>query len=187
MLNVLLIAILSFSDGYATVPQKGTHENAEPCLAIWRTGGMQLHPNQGLEMAVWPDGAILLSPRREALGEGVLVGKIDPNDITLALRRVRENGFHNLKRDWCVPDSAYTSILVRDAKTAEHRWHEFLLPGFGGDLNTDAEYRAFVRAWKQTRAAVESLAPIEIRSLGPNEDFRGYVAASPEKTAWRPD
>ena len=117
----------------------------------------------------------------------MLVGKVDPADLRAALASIRDARFQKLNRDWQAPDSGYVTILVRDTGVStKHSWHEYLLPGFGGNINTDADYREFVRSWKKTRAAIEGLAPLELRTLQDTDDFRGYVVGAPEKTTWRP-
>ena len=106
------------------------------------------------------------------------------------LASIRKAGFWEEHKGDLVPDAGYSIITVRDGtRTASHRWHERLLPGFGSDLNTDAKYRAFVRMWKKTSGAIESLAPVEIarldEKLGKDRVFRGYVVDEPRKTPWR--
>ena len=189
VLRTILIATVSLgtaSIAMVTVMATGEPEESNPCLVIWRYGGNAPGANQGLELAVWPDGSILLSPRSEALGKNLLAGRVDPNDLAAALSMIREVGFQKLTRDWFVPDSAGTTIFVSDDKVTRRSWHEYLLPGFGGDINTDHEYCAFVRTWKKTCAAIEGLAPIELRRLEEAKEFRGYVVDAPEKTPWRP-
>jgi hypothetical protein len=166
-----------------------THPADWPCLAVWHDGGMRRNANSGLKLAVWSDGTILLSPREEKPGESLLVGKVDESDVKAMLQAVRDAGFFELGRDYVVPDSSYATIAVRgDNKAAVHSWHGFLLPGFGGDLNTDPSYRAFIKVWKRTAGAIESLAPVELHRLseraGTDTMFRGYVIASPQKTGW---
>ena len=160
--------------------------DSAPCLVIWHTGGMQENPNHGLEVAIWSDGVVLLSPLPESLGKHMLTGRIDKQELADALRCIHDVGFSKLTRDWQVPDSEFTTIAVLDGQTATHSWHEYLMPGFGGDLNTDADYRAFIRTWKKTRAAIEGLAPIELRPIGNAKEFRGYLVDAPYKTTWRP-
>jgi hypothetical protein len=162
-----------------------------PCVVIWRYGGNSLKPNAGLEFAAWNDGTILFSPSPRQLGEHLVAGRVEPGDLAAALVAIRAADFFAKHRDMLVPDSSYTVLMVRDgAQQAVHGWHEYLLPGFGGDLNSDADYRAFVRMWKKTRGALTALAPIEMHTLADRlegrSDFRGYAPSAPEKTLWRP-
>jgi hypothetical protein len=196
-LRALVIAIMSLKvAGCATmtVRDRGKAEQTvrdtvkasqpDPCVVIWRQAYGS--GNGGLELAVWPDGVILLSPWPQALGENLLAGRVDPSDLADALSCIREAGFQKLTRDWVVPDSDATTIAVTDEKVTHRSWHGCLFPGFGGDVNTDPGYRAFIRSWKKTHAAIEGLAPIELRRLEGLKEFRGYVVDAPEETPWRP-
>lgn len=184
-----------------------------PCVVVWHEDSYRPaeQRNAGLVLAVWEDGTLLFPASTARLGAHMLVGRAAPEDVAVVLRAVREAGFHKLKRDYVVPDAAYTTITVRTtregaaAATAPaaprdgdggavpervaHAWHGSLNPGFGGDVATDAEYRAFVRAWKRTRGALEGLAPEEVYRLQdvfPDlKEFRGYDLAEPNRTAWR--
>jgi hypothetical protein len=184
--------LLALGAGVALTFDRSTTDDpvGAPCLVIWQYPGYpapRQRVNAGLEVAVWPDGAMLLSPVRSALGEHMMAGKVDAADLKAALSAIRDAGFQKLKNGSVVPDASCARITVaEEGKVTTNGWHECLLPGFGGDINADAEYRAFVRTWKKTRAAIESIAPIELRALKEKEDFRGYVTIAPEKTNWRP-
>ncbi len=161
-----------------------------PCVAVWHQDGMKAKPNDGLRIAVWEDGTILFSPRPDRLGEHMLVGRVEKKDVETMLAGLRAAGFWDEHRSDVVPDSAYTTIAASDGqKRTVHRWHEYLLPGFGSDINTDKDYRAFVRMWKRTSGAIEALPPIEVRrlsdELGEKRVFRGYIADKPHETVWR--
>ena len=162
-----------------------------PCVIVWRYAGMQLKPNEGLVLAVWNDGTILFSHRPERLGEHLLIGRVALEDIQTMLVGIRAAGFWEKRRDYVVPDSRFTTIVAHSGNDeARHSWHECLLPGFGGDINTDKEYRSFVRMWKKTMGAITALAPIEVQRLsekvGKARAWRGYVVDEPHKTVWRP-
>ncbi len=172
-----------------------------PCVVVWRTPGLPAPPppsekgsppNGGLEIAVWDDGTILYSPNLQRLGQHLVVGKVPVEDVRAMLAAVRAAGFWDDHRGERVPDSSYTTIIVsEDGKRVSRQWHEYLLPGFGSSLS-DARYRDFVRCWKRTRGAIESLAPVEIQRLtevvgdkpGAKADFRGYNLANPSDTPW---
>lgn len=163
---------------------KTTVDRDWPVLTMWRNGGHRADSNEGLSLAVWDDGTLLLSPLTGKLGEHMLRGAVEIEDLHQVLKRIREGGYFRLKRDYLVPDSAYVTLAVRDqAATAVHSFHEYLLPGFGGDISTDADYRAFVRTWKQARGAVETLAPTRLERLD-NAELRGYDPRAWRRTRW---
>ena len=121
--------------------QPATQAADWPCLAVWHLGGNREKPNSGLKIAVWPDGTILFSPRLERVGEHMLVGAAEKADVEEMLKAVRLAGFFEAQRDYVVPDSSFTTIAVRDGEgSSVHSFHAYLLPGFGGDINTDAKY-----------------------------------------------
>jgi len=163
-----------------------------PCVVVWRSGGDNPEGNAGLDIAVWDDGTILYSPSRDRLGQHLVVGKAPVEDVRDMLAAIRTAGFWDDRRDYLVPDSSFTTIIVNEGgKRVSRQWHEYLLPGFGSSLG-DAKYRDFVRSWKRTRGAIESLAPVEIQRLeevvgdkpGVKPDFRGYNRAWPSHTPW---
>lgn len=159
-----------------------------PCLAVWQHESLRpsAKSNSGLRIAVWPDGAILFSPVRARLGEHMLIGAVETADLEAALKTIRTAGFFKLTRDYLVPDSGSTTIAVRDHEgSSAHSFHAYLMPGFGGDLNTDAEYRRFVRTWMHTHGAIESLAPVRLERLGDRQEYRGYSVAEQRASQWQ--
>jgi hypothetical protein len=200
---VLGIGGLGLAWGQAAASEPRTSDRAAqntgqtPCVVVWRAGGLPLRgkdsqPNTGLEIAVWDDGTILYSPSRERLGQQLVVGKVPAEDVPAMLAAIRAAGFWDDRRGDVVPDSSFTTIIVNEGgKRVSRQWHEYLLPGFGSSLG-DAQYRDFVRSWKRTRGAIESLAPVEIQRLeevggdkpGANPGFRGYNIAKPPDTPW---
>lgn len=158
-----------------------TRSSDDPCFVIWQHPGYSLDPVYfGPITVVWRDGAILYLGRQPCL-----VGKVEPKDVDAAIQTIRDAGFHNAAQEWVVHDADYKTIIVRDTASSQRSWHEVILPNFGGDLNTDPEYRSFIRVWLKTRAAIESLAPIEVRPLKKDETFRGYDPKVPEHVLWR--
>jgi len=146
----------------------------------------------GLVLAVWEDGVLLLAADPAAPGERLLAGRAEKADVAALIEAIGKTGFFEEKREGhVVPDAASTTIAARaGGREALRSWHEHLLPGFGGDINTDADYRRFVRMWKGTRGAIEALAPVEVRRLeeaSPGGGFRGYDPASPGRTSWMRD
>lgn len=205
------VALAAGKDPRPHGPAIDAHSVVAPCIVVWQEDGYvpAEQRNAGLVLAVWEDGTLLFPASTRRLGAHMLVGRAAPEDVAAVLRAAREAGFDELKRDYVVPDSAYATITVGIARerratttapakhdsgdaVAErvaHAWHGSLNPGFGGDVTTDDEYRAFVRAWKRTRGAIEALAPSEVyrlQDVHPDlTQFRGYNLAEPYRTAWR--
>ncbi len=189
---LLLIATLSASTAYLS-PEDDARLDW-PCLAMTHNGGMSRDnkSKSGLLLAVWEDGTMLFAARQSAPGERLLVGRAEKAEVSNMLEAVKAAGFFEEKREhYAVPDSASTTIRVRNGKNKGlHTWHERLLPGFGGDINTDTVYRQFIRMWKKTRGAVEALPLVEVHrfeELAVAGRFRGYIADNAWKTAWMSD
>ena len=72
----------------------------------------------------------------------------------------------------------------------EHTWLETLSPGFGGNLDTDDEYRKFVKMWRESESALLALTPLKVERLksrlarSKRTTFRGYNPADPLGTPW---
>ena len=173
---------------------EGTADPArEPCVVMTHEGGSRVGAKSGLVLAVWEDGAMLFAASSAEPGERLLVGRAERADVAAMLEAISKAGFIEEKREHhAVPDSASTTIMARTGgKKSLHTWHGCLLPGFGGDINTDGDYRRFVRMWKGTLGAIEGLPPVEVHRLeekAPEGKFRGLDPKEPWKTAWmRPE
>ncbi|HMQ15684.1 MAG TPA: hypothetical protein PKC49_06900 [Phycisphaerae bacterium] len=158
---------------------------------IWHVPGNALDAPAGLELAVWPDGAFVAAADRLTPGRRLVMGMMDTEDQAAALTEVRAVGFYGAWRSVAVVDANATAIYVRDGHGERTlTWTEDLVPGIGGDLNRDAGYRAFVRMWRKSRAAIDGLAPASCFWLegrvGPSGAFRGYRLDRPWETAWIP-
>ncbi len=99
--------------------------------------------NGGLRLALWPDGTMLFSPLRNALGDHMVVGRIDVDELNGALDALAQSGLYDpgAREHYISPDAQYTTIMVKQGghPAVLKSWHEVLLPGFGGNLNADAE------------------------------------------------
>lgn len=161
-------------------------DSSVPVIVVWRYPGNAVS-RAGLELAVWKDGCILVSAVRESPGERILLGKTDPKDVKEALESIQSASFFDNWASSVAVDMSSTDIHVGSGdKQATHACTESLMPGVGGDVSADRQYRAFVRMWRRTRGAIESISPTELRLLGEQEEFRGYRAAHPLDTKWRP-
>jgi hypothetical protein len=187
----LVIAITTVSRSAPGPGEKSAEKADYPCVVVWHDAGYKVrNPNEGIRIAIWSDGTILFSPDPCRLGRNMVVGQAPKEDVQELLATIRNAGFLEDRRGYSVPDASDSTIIVRDgSKMASHSWHDYLVPGMGSDLNTDSEYRAFVRMWKKTSGAIESLTPVEIarldEKLGKERVFRGYVVDEPRKTPWR--
>jgi len=175
-------------------PAASAWNGEPPCIVVWHMPG---YPGKtaelrfGLEIAVWRDDTVLLSSRQDYPGKGMLIGRVDAASLKDALAAIESSGFPELKRDYPAIDAQSVRIELRRASGVTKRaWTECLMPGVGGDLNSDEENRAFVRAWRKTRGAIAGLEIVELRSLeqviGKAKEFRGYLVDAPVQTSWRP-
>lgn len=180
---LLLTAIIA---GHSATRAADVFVGPAPVFVIWHDGSRNV--SGGLELAVWEDETMLLAPRRERPGTHLLVAKCMPGDVQTMLAAIRAAKFAQLDRDWVVPDTSATTISVRiDSRLHRRAWHENLTPGFGGDINKDPDYRAFVGSWKRVRGAIESLPPTEVARLCDHaevQSFRGFDLKDPRRTSW---
>lgn len=172
----------------ALAPPAQAPDDAAPVVVIWRTGGNKLPSPSGLEIAIWEDGSMLFASNPAEPGKNLYKGKCEREDVRAMLDAIRAAGFAKPSRAWPALCADLTAIHVRlDGQRHSHQWHESLNPGFGGNINDDAEYRAFIRMWKRVRGEVESVAPIEVHPVAdPASEpaFRGYDFKEPWRTPW---
>jgi len=143
-------------------------------------------------MAIWEDGSILIQRGPRRITEHILVGTLDAKDLAEAISSVAQAGFFSVDREgYCVPSSSSSVLMVRTGTASQVRsWHETLSPGFGGNLNTDDEYRKFVKMWRKSESALLALTPLKVERLkshlarSKRADFRGYNPAAPLRTPW---
>ncbi|MFN7140912.1 MAG: hypothetical protein ACK4UN_16390, partial [Limisphaerales bacterium] len=119
----------------------------------------------------------------------MVVGKSEHPHPWRMWKSLREAGFFRVEREhYVVPDSSYETIMATwGSEKAVRSWHGSLKPGFGGDINTDEQYRQFVEMWQKSMAGIEQLNPKELKpaeAKAANGFFRGYNLASPGKTPW---
>lgn len=146
----------------------------------------------GLRMAIWEDGSILIQPEPRWVTEHILIGTLDTRDLAATVSRIAQAGFFSVDREgYCVPSSGWSTLMVRTRTTSQVRsWHGTLLPGFGGNLNTDEEYRRFVKMWRESESALLALTPLKVERLktrlarSKGTGFRGYNPADPFGTPW---
>ncbi|MDX2199246.1 MAG: hypothetical protein SF069_09795 [Phycisphaerae bacterium] len=167
----------------------GKHSDQAPVLVIWHNPGNSINSDRGLELAIWEDGGMLFSAGGSCSpGKYLLAGNCEPSDVRELLNAVHATGFADLQRDWVVPCSSSTTIVVRSQSRVTRRtWHENLRPGFGGDINDDADYRKFISSWKRVRGAAASVAPKEVHAIAADaagEVYRGYNITEPYRTKW---
>lgn len=169
-------------------------ENAaemRPLIVMHRTeGNMRDGRNEGLRLAIWKDGKVLFSPLPDQLGYAMLLGQIDPEAVRELERAFEASGLLSHPRaHYVVPDATYSTLSVDGL--GSRSWHEYLNPGFGGNIDEDEEYFAFVKAWKHCTSALEALVPRQLQRLDenvrePSGVFRDYSSAEPDKTPWLP-
>lgn len=158
--------------------------NDWPILVHVRHGSRD--PLSTLKFAYWQDGTVLFrSPKDDALQ----VGHIAYPEFWKMWTAFREAGFFKTTREhYVVPDSSYETIIIHlGSESALHSWHGSLTRGFGGDIETDPEYRAFVEMWSKTVGAISETAPTGGRSVNDvakSGNFRGYVLNKPNETKW---
>ena len=133
-----------------------------------------------------------MAPRHGSISSNMLVGEVAPGEVAKAMTAVRDAGFFAIERyGYAVPDAASATLIAKSKDTAKAlTWHELLLPGFGGDLNTDEEYRKFIAMWHKSAAALYALTPTRVERLWKRlqkeraTHFRGFDPAQPVKAPW---
>ncbi|MBA4148986.1 MAG: hypothetical protein H0X66_12790 [Verrucomicrobia bacterium] len=164
---------------------KAVMENDWPVLVHVRRGNRRT-PGPELKFAYWQDGTVLL---RADDSSRLLVGKVEHPGTWRMWNALREAAFFTTSREgYVVPDASYETIMIHSGnESAVHSWHGVLTPNFGGNIETDAEYRSFVEMWKQSVAAIAKLTPTQLRPLSEaakDGTFRGYVVDKPAETEW---
>jgi len=189
--SLAMAAVAAF--GWPTASQVAPEaDEPQPCIVFVQHGGNTPRDQSGLRLAVWPDGTTLIPRSDREVSAHLLVGKLDPEEVVSALSAIAEAGFFAIERyGHAVPDGDYATMLVRtDDASAAHCWHECLSPGYGGNINTDPEYLAFVRMWRKAASALQALTPSHVQRLADHlaeaqaSDFRGYDPSRPLKTPW---
>lgn len=155
-----------------------------PVLVHVRSGSRS--PGPELKLAYWQDGTVIQA--NDDSGQ-LLVGNAGHPGPWRMWQGLRKAEFFTTEREgYVVPDSRYETIMVHHgSEAAMHSWHGVLKRGFGGDIETDVEYREFVEMWKETVAAIEELTPSETRPIfevAKDGKFRGYVVEEPAETEW---
>lgn len=145
-------------------------------------------PSRGprrLLLAHWMDGTTL-----RANTEGKLeVGHAPHPGPWRMWQGVRKSGFFKSPLEsYIVPDASYETLcILQGSEGSIHGWHGVLKRGFGGDIETDDDYRRFVEMWK---GAKNALSELQLNTVVPVEEaatkgiFRGYDLAEPAKTPW---
>lgn len=191
---LLLLSIAGFGWALAAPnPLDSSRESATaPVLTIWRNPGNTVNPDQGLEFAIWEDGGMLFAAGGACSpGKHLLAGSCEKDEVRKLLNAVESAGFSDLREHYAVPCSSSTTITIRtQGHVISRTWHENLQPGFGGDINVDADYRRFISSWKRVRGAAASVAPKEVYAIAADaagEVYRGYNITEPLRTKWRRD
>jgi hypothetical protein len=164
-----------------------------PCIALTFDSGMTV-PGEGkggLRMAIWEDGSVLMQPDR-SISEHILIGNLDGEDLETALQRIVQTGlFSGSREGYIVPDAAFSSLMIRTETESKVRyWHGTLSPNFGGNLNTNEQYREFVKRWKASESTLLALTPVKVERLAGYlkksgaTHFRGYNPQNPFEAPW---
>ena len=183
--NIIFI-ILSL---YSTLLFAGFRDdNTKLNIILFKAG----YPAKIPQLVIWKDGVFLMWPLSGKRENFALIGKYDKKDLNKALKNIENTGFFQLDgKSNIVIDSSYKTIYV--AFKSQQRlafWHEYLNPGFGGDITTDSKYRKFVKVWNAVKAEIIKLTPVEIHrarevnELKNKKAFRGINLLSPSKSVW---
>lgn len=164
-----------------------------PCIVMVYQANSMLPGvgGSGLRMAIWEDGSILMQPDR-SISEHILIGSLDGEDLETAFKSIVQTGFFSGSREgYVVPDAGYSTLMIRTETESKVRsWHGKLSPGFGGNLNTDKEYRRFVKMWKASESTLLALTPVKVERLAQHlkksgaTHFRGYNPQAPFEAPW---
>jgi hypothetical protein len=168
------------------------NKDAPPCLIVWRFPG---YPGEivkqlsGPELVAWDDGTVLIAANRDRPGERILIGRVDPPHLRTILSRIRDTGFFKNLGNYISVDASFTRIVVHDgSERGSIALTESLLPGMTGGPKSGSKDRSFVQMWNQTRGAIDTLTPIEIKPLenevGPNGTFRGFSPSNKTPPNW---
>ena len=130
-----------------------------PLLALWVDDhGSKQRTSPGekvLRFAVWEDGTVLCGRDLENDGNRLRTGKIPKEQVALLKKQIQISGIFELKGNcYLVPDApVHCMIAVVDGKQQMLFWDEREIPGYGINSNPKPQHLAFIRAWKQAKAA----------------------------------
>lgn len=162
------------------------YDGPGPVLTVWVMRGNRAGGIEGLRVAVWEDGHVLLGPGLTGADGDVVVVKTDPAEVTAAVRAVQASGLMGMqRRDYGVPcGESWQVLLTREGKTVAASWEGFLHASTIGRID-EAAYRSFVCAFQTARAAAETVCPRSIDRPRDTADLRGYNVKEPWNTGWR--
>ena len=147
LLRTTLLAIVATQlSGVAQTSSK-EFPDGDQSLVVAISEGFYPRPKH----VVWEDGVFLIWPYPEKDPDFAFIGRYDPEDLKEALHEIEETNFHELGRQtYVVPDSGWTEIYAATkSRKLQISWHEYLHPGYGGNVTTDEVYREFVKKWKR--------------------------------------
>jgi hypothetical protein len=170
-----------------------------PAVVVWHHPGRVPNARFDLQIAIWPDGFVLLRKPADDAGATaadagaatathLLHGRCEPAAVAKLLDEIRVAKFADLPHDYLVPCMPATGILVRlDGEIFERKWHGSRTPGVGGNIDKDPDYAAFVHTFERVRAAIRHIEPTDLQRITPDTPaatLRGYNTTEPWRTSW---
>ena len=164
-------------------------DNSKLSIIVFKQG----YPSRMPKLIIWNDGVFLMWPLSGKHESFALVGRYDKKDLNEALKNIEKSGFFQLVENaYIVPDAPYMKIYITyKSQTGVALWHEYLNPGFGGDITTDPKYRKFAKTWNAVKAEITKLTPVEVYrvmntyELKTKDSFRGIDLKTPSKSVWQ--
>lgn len=170
----------------ASIRQLREWDGLPPRLAIWSAGSTGYAKR--LRWAVWPDGVLLVDTTLDAQAPWLLVTRIAPTEIDLALADLRSVGFETIR--------GRSNLVIHGGCARIDLWSGLALSSTANARGVDklwlpecADPRSawFSSVWAASAALLDSLANLTLHRLPrdfEHPSFRGYRPDIPHETPW---
>ena len=170
----------------ASIRQLREWDGLPPRIAIWSAGPTGYAKR--LRWAVWSDGVLLVDTTLDAQAPWLLVTRIAPKEVDLALADLHSVGFDTIRgrsnlvmHGDCARIDLWSGLAL--SSTANARGDgKFWLPECG-----DPRSAWFSSVWAASAALLDSLANLTLQLLPrdfEHPSFRGYRPDIPRETPW---
>jgi hypothetical protein len=157
-----------------------------PRFAVWSAGSTGYAKR--LRWAVWSDGVVLVDTTLDAQAPWLLVTRIAPNEVELALADLHSIGFDTIRgrsnlamHGGCTRIDLWSGLVLSSTANARGEG-KFWLPECGDPRNA-----WFSSVWAASAALLDSLASLTLHLLPRDFErpsFRGYRPDIPHETPW---
>jgi hypothetical protein len=148
-----------------------------PLLAVWGQDTGRLDPGSPyLRVAIWENGRVLFAPDPKKWSPHLQQGWISKERVKEMKKRIAATGVFQLKRaSYLVPDAPVYCLLVNlgtgQREQREQRrerllyWDEVESPGYGANIDPNADYLKFKACWKGINQLAQKSRPRKLEPI----------------------